>query len=90
MVRRRFIVIYFQLSAISSKLDELRVISSRSLRSAQARKRVPSLPLASLGHLFALAALRSVPQAGSQFGYAVIYCNLNSAIPKFLNLQSQI
>jgi hypothetical protein len=34
-------------------------VSSRSLRSAQSRKRVPSF--------FALAALRSVPQAGSQF-----------------------
>ena len=33
--------------------------SSRSLRSAQSRKRVPSF--------FALASLRSVPQAGSQF-----------------------
>jgi hypothetical protein len=34
-------------------------ISSRSLRSAQSRKRVPSF--------FALAALRSVPQAGPKF-----------------------
>ena len=34
----------------------IQVISSRSLRSAQSRKRVPSF--------FALAALRSVPQAG--------------------------
>ena len=32
----------FQPSAISWKLYELRVISSRSLRSAQSRKRVPS------------------------------------------------
>jgi hypothetical protein len=33
----------------STALIELRVMSSRSLRSAQARKRVPSLPSASLG-----------------------------------------
>ena len=62
--------------------NQLRVISSRSLRSAQARKRVPSLPSASLGH----------------YAYAVICCkvksrelrNWKSLCALFLNPQSEI
>ena len=38
-------------------------------------KDISHMPAASLGQFFALAALRSVPQAGSQFRFAVICCN---------------
>jgi hypothetical protein len=39
----------YQQGQVCSALIELRVMSSRSLRSAQARKRVPSLAAPSLG-----------------------------------------
>jgi hypothetical protein len=53
--------------------------SSRSLRSAQSRKRVPSF--------FALAPLRSVPQAGSQFrGLATAIHNISGLDEKEMQL----
>ena len=50
------------------------------------------MPSASLGQLFALASLRSVPQAGSQFRFAVICCNRcnRGGTQSFLHRQSKI
>jgi len=52
------------------KIDE-----RRKAKGARRRAGISHMPAASLSHFFALAPLRSVPQAGSQFRFAVICCN---------------